>query len=259
MKQHLKEIITQYGPLGSMWFDGEWEKPWTHEMGIDLYGYVQSLQPDILINNRVDKGRRGMEGVTAGGEFAGDYDTPEQRVGAFQVDRPWESCITICRQWAWKPDDQLKSLKECIHTLVNTAGGGGNLLLNVGPMPDGRIEPRQVDRLREIGAWMTQHGESIYGTRGGPFRPGKYGASTRKANRIYLHVLNWPAPTLRLPAIDARILEATLSGGGQVNVEQAADGTRVSVPESARQALDTVVILDLDRPADSIPPAEVAP
>ena len=88
-------------------------------------------------------------------------------MGFYQPDRPWESCITICRQWAWKPEDELKTLEECIRTLVQSAGGDGNLLLNVGPMPTGEIEPRQVERLREIGDWLRINGESVYGTRGG--------------------------------------------------------------------------------------------
>ena len=107
---------------------------------------------DIIINNRVSKRGRGWK-ARARRAF-GDYDTPEQRIGGFNMDRPWETCMTICQQWAWKPDDEMKSLKECLQTLVARAGGDGNLLFNVGPMPDGRIEPRQVERLTEMGAWL---------------------------------------------------------------------------------------------------------
>jgi len=103
----------------------------------------------------------------------GDYDTPEQQIGRFNTTRPWESCITICQQWAWKPDDKLKSLEECVHTLVTCAGGDGNLLLNVGPMPTGEIEPRQVARLKEIGAWLAKFGTTIYETGAGRSRPGR--------------------------------------------------------------------------------------
>ena len=245
LKGQLREIVTGYGPVGVMWFDGEWEKPWTHAMGLDLYRYVRSLQDDILINNRVDKGRHGMEGGTASREFAGDFDTPEQRVGTFQIDRPWESCITICRQWAWKPDDKLKTLDECIRTLVTTAGGGGNLLLNVGPMPDGRIEPRQAQRLREIGAWLEKYGESIYATRGGPFEPGPYGVTTHKGNRVYVHVLAWDGPAVALPAIDAKIEAASVLGGGRAQVKQTANGVNIAVAEQDRHQLDTIVVLEL--------------
>ena len=108
--------------------------------------------------------------------------------------------MTICRQWSWKPDDKMKTLPECLQTLIRTAGGDGNLLFNVGPMPNGEIEPRQVERLKEMGAWLAKYGESIYGTRGGPFKPAKHVVSTRKGNTIYLHILAWPEEALTLPA-----------------------------------------------------------
>ena len=206
MKAQLREVVEGYGPLGVLWFDGEWEDPWTHEMGLDLYRYVRSLQPDILINNRVDKGRRGMEGLTNSGEFAGDYDTPEQQVGRFNTERPWETCMTIGEQWSWKPNDELKSTTQSIRTLLQVVGGDGNFLFNVGPMPDGRIEPRQAERLREIGAWLEEFGEGVYGTRGGPFPPGEWGASTSKGKYIYLYVWDWgPDGRLDLPAASATV------------------------------------------------------
>ena len=138
MKEHLRELIVNYGPLGVMWFDGEWEEPWTHQRGKAMYSFVRKLQPGIIINNRVDKGRKGMDGITmTDKDYTGDFDTPEQKIGSFQTDRPWETCMTLCSQWAWKPNDKMKSLKQCIQTLVQTVGGDGNLLLNVGPMSDG--------------------------------------------------------------------------------------------------------------------------
>lgn len=252
-----REIIEKYGPLGVMWFDGEWEKPWTHEYGKALYEHIRRCQPDILINNRVDKGRRGMEGITEGEEFRGDFDTPEQRVGAFDRDRPWETCMTICRQWAWKPNDPLKSLRECLEILLRTVGGDGNLLLNVGPMPDGRIEPRQADRLREIGRWLAEYGDGVYGTRGGPFKPGRWGASTCKGNTIYLFVFAWPAEgTLSLPPIPARVTEATLRSGGDLRWEQTDRGIALTV--KTPDPLITVLELKLDGDALAIPPVNVA-
>ena len=143
--------------------------------------------------------------------------------------------------------------------MVNTVGGDGNLLLNVGPMPDGRIEQRQVDRLKEIGAWLGQFGESIYATRGGPFKPGPYGASTSRGHRIYLHVWNWQGPALRLPAIDAKIVKAALMGGGPATAQQTGEQILVQVKESDRRELDTVVVLELDRPASSLSPVAVKP
>jgi len=245
VQNQLREIVTKYGPLQSMWFDGEWEEPWTVERGWALQQFCRDLDPKMLVNNRVGKGREDMKGTTKPGFAAGDYDTPEQRVGAYNTERPWETNMTICSQWAWKPDDKLKSLKECIDILVQTAGGDGNLLLNVGPMPDGRIEPRQVDRLMEIGAWMKANGESIRGTRGGPFRPEKWGCSTHKENKIFVHVLAWPDTELQLPKLDATVQFATLMDGTRISFRQDANETRCEVPRDRRDAIDTIIVLNL--------------
>jgi len=160
----IRELCTNYGRLDILWFDGLGgsAKDWDSE---NLFRMIRRLQPHIIINNRA--------GLPA------DHDTPEQRIGKFQTDRPWETCMTICRQWAWKPNDQMKSLKQCIQTLVWVVGGDGNLLFNVGPMPDGRIEPRQVERLKEMGDWLKKYGHTIYGTRGGPFKNGTWGLARR--------------------------------------------------------------------------------
>jgi len=249
MMAQLHELVTNYGPLGVLWFDGEWEKPWTHDSGVALYNYLRTLQPNLLINNRVDKGRKGMHGGTKNRDvYRGDFDTPEQRVGTFQTKWPWESCITICKQWAWKPKDNMKSLVSCIHTLVRTAGGGGNLLLNVGPMADGRIEPRQVERLREIGKWLKANGKAIYATRGGPFKPGNWGVSTHKGTLVYVHVLKWPGQKLSLPALPMKVVNAKLINGNEVSVTQTPKGIEISVPESGKDPVDTIIVLELDRP-----------
>ena len=249
MKKQLRELITNYGPLGVLWFDGEWESTWTHKHGKALYSYVRSLQPGILINNRVDKGRKGMKGTTKSDKYAGDFDTPEQEVGAFQIDRPWETCMTLCSQWAWKPNDQMKSLRECIQTLVQVVGGDGNLLFNVGPMPDGRIEPRQAQRLREMGNWLRKYGQSIYATQGGPFKPGDWGASTHKGNRIYVHILKWDGDSVKLPDISKSIVRSSVLTGGKAYVEQSGQGIEISVPVRYRKSIDTIVVLELDGPA----------
>jgi len=245
LRAQVKELLTRYGPLLVLWFDVP--QVYTADYGIPMVKMLRGLQPNIVVNNRAYAARGRKRTV-------GDFDTPEQRVGRFDRDRPWETCMTICRQWAWKPDDRLKSLEQCIHILARTAGGDGNLLLNVGPMPDGRIEPRQVDRLKEIGQWLKTHGESIYGTRGGPFKPAEWGASTHNGSRIYLHVLKWPGEALRLPAIGPRVTKASVLGGGKAEVEQTDQGLVVRAGEADRQAIDTVIALDLDAPAAGIQP-----
>ena len=248
LKTHMNELIGNYGPLGIMWYDGEWEKPWTHEMGLELYDYIRNLQEDIIINNRVDKGRKGMEGITrADKEYAGDYDTPEQEVGKFQIDRPWESCITIAQQWAWKPDDKLKSFDECIRILVQTVGGDGNLLLNVGPMPNGEIEARQVDRLMEIGVWLKENGESVYGTQGGPFLPDKWGVSTSKGNLVFLHVLKPKGRKLKLPPFNQKVKKASYFHGDELVFTQDKDGVIISKIDFDPSEVDNIIVLEMEK------------
>ena len=258
LKNQVGELVRGYGPLGVIWFDGEWEEPWTEARGSDLYAFLRNLQPSLIINNRVSKARKGMAGTSAPEQFSGDYDTPEQRIGGFNMGRPWETCMTICQQWAWKPDDRMKSFDESIRTLVATAGGNGNLLFNVGPMPDGRIEPRQVARLAEMGAWLDLNGEAIYGTRGGPFMPGAWGASTRRDNRIYVHAFEWNDDTLRLPALPAKVIAARRLAGGPVELVQDASGITLRVPRARQDPVDTLVVLEIDRPAMALAPVPVA-
>jgi alpha-L-fucosidase len=238
----LREICSNYGKIDIIWFDGlgGTAKDWD---SVNLFKMIRRLQPRVIINNRAG--------------LPGDHDTPEQRIGKFQIDRPWETCMTICRQWAWKPNDQLKSLKQCIQTLVRVVGGDGNFLFNVGPMPDGRIEPRQVKRLKEMGAWLNKYGQSIYSTRGGPFKPGAWGASTYRGNSVYVHILNWSGDKLVLPGIPRRIVASSALTGGTVSVEQTADSIDISVPESHRQEIDTIVKLQLNGPAGEIAPVSL--
>ena len=245
----LRELCTNYGRIDVVWFDGLRCKAedWASDR---LFEMIRKLQPHALINNRAG--------------LRGDFDTPEQTIGRFQPDRPWESCMTIGRQWAWKPDDTVKSTKECIDILVRCAGGDGNLLLNVGPSPTGEIEPPQIERLKEIGAWLECNGEAIYGTRGGPFRPGSWGGSTYKSNTVYLHILDWPEETLALPTIDATIVSASLleTGGDHaddnpVRVEQSGGRIEIHVAPGRRHPLDTIVMLELDKPVSQIQPERV--
>jgi len=239
MHAQLRDICSNYGKIDIIWFDGlgGTAKDWDSE---NLFKMIRQLQPNVIINNRAG--------------LAADHDTPEQRIGKFQNDRPWETCMTICRQWAWKPDDQMKSLTQCIQTLVKTVGGDGNLLFNVGPMPDGRIEPRQVERLREMCAWLEKYGQSIYATRGGPFKPGPWGASTYNGNTVYVHILNWSGDKLTLPGIPKRIISSSILTGGTARINQTAESIGISVPQRDRQEIDTIVKLQLNGPAGDLAP-----
>ena len=239
LHSQVRELCTNYGKVDVLWFDGlgGTAADWDAE---NLLRVARQLQPGILINDRC--------GLPA------DFATPEQEVGRFRNDRPWESCITIGQQWAWKPDDELKSLRECVHTLVRCAGGDGNLLLNVGPMPDGRIEPRQVERLRQIGQWLKRCGTTIYDTRGGPYKPDRWGACTSRGSTVYLHVLDSAVETLDLPPLPKKIVASRASTGEPVRVSQTEAGLQVALGKPcAAEDLDRIIVLELDGPAAEMP------
>lgn len=254
MKNQLKELITKYDPY-MLWFDGQWEKPWTDEMGRDMYDYLKKLKPDLIVNNRLGKEMAATANKKIDvGKMVGDYDTPEQVVGRLNMDTPWESCFTICNQWAWKPNDKMKSLKTCLDILSKTSGGNGNLLLNVGPMPDGRIEARQVNRLKEIGGWLTKNGEAVYGTSGGPYMPTDSFATTRKGNKIFLHVLNPGVPSIALKELPGRkVTRAAILKGGAVEVKQDNGAIQVQLPAAPTGAPGYIIVLELDGDAENIP------
>jgi alpha-L-fucosidase len=199
LKNQLKELLTNYGKIGVLWFDGEWENTWTHDMGKDLYKYVRSLQPSIIINNRVDKGREGMKGVTKDGDYAGDFGTPEQEIPATGMPGiDWESCMTMNNNWGYNShDNNWKSSEDLVRKLIDIASKGGNFLLNIGPTAEGVFPEPSIKRLKDIGGWMKINSESIYGTSASPFEKTGWGRCTQKAitggTRLYLHIFDWPA------------------------------------------------------------------
>ncbi len=251
MKSQLKELVSSYDPE-VLWFDGEWVDWWTEQDGKDLYAYVRSLKPSIIINNRVGKGRKGMEGLSKEDQhYAGDFGTPEQQIpasGLKGVD--WETCMTMNDTWGFKSyDENWKSPETLVRQLVDAASKGGNYLLNVGPTAEGRIPQPSVDRLAAVGKWMQVNGDAIYGTTAGPFtNPLPWGRATSKADVLYLHVFDWPAGgELKVPAFGRTVKSATLLAdrAAQVAVSSTADGTTLRLPAKAPDALASVVALTL--------------
>jgi len=241
MQSELRELLSNYGRIDLLWFDFDGREALYDQP--ETYAIARTLQPKMIINNRLDLGV-GDKNTEMKSPDA-DYYTPEQKVGSYDDERPWETCMTLGTQWSWKPEDKIKTTAEVIGILARTAGGDGNLLLNVGPMPDGRIEPRQAQVLKEVGEWLGKYGESIYGTRGGPFKPGEYGASTRRGKTIFVHVLKWPDGSLRLPPIPAKIVEGRLLRGDKVEIRQTVDSIEIAVPAIKRETTDTVIALKL--------------
>jgi len=269
MKAQLKELITNYGDIGVLWFDGEWENTWNNQHGLDLYDYVRGLQSNIIINNRVGASRAGMEGFDKAGEGVGDFGTPEQQVpatGLSGVD--WESCITMNNNWGYNSHDQnWKSTTALIQMLADIASKGGNLLLNVGPTSEGLFPQASIARLREIGDWMRVNNEAIYATQASPFKQLAWGRCTQKSiaggTRLYLHVFDWPANgSLRLPGIFNQTQKVFLLGDKEktaLQVNREDDALLITVPAQAPDAHNSIVVLDIvGKPDVSHPPEMVS-
>jgi alpha-L-fucosidase len=266
LKNQVTELLTSYGKIGVLWFDGEWESTWNHTYGQDLYNTVRSLQPNIIVNNRVDVGRSGMAGLTREGNYAGDFGTPEQEIpptGLSGVD--WETCMTMNRHWGFnKYDTDFKSSGDLIRKLADIASKGGNFLLNVGPTPLGEFPQTSIDRLRDIGKWMKTNGESIYGTNASPFKHLDWGRCTLKkirgGNRLYLHVFDWPEDgKLVVPGIFNTPVKAYLLSdpGKEKNVDRKEDALVIAVPEEPPDPFDSVIALDVKGNADVNDPPDI--
>ncbi|MFB8188697.1 alpha-L-fucosidase [Microbacterium sp. NPDC055988] len=182
MKAELTELLTNYGRIDLLWFDGGWERTAEEWDSADLERHIRSLQPDVVLNDRIP-------GI-------GDYVTPEQSIPAELLHDAWEACITMNDTWGWDPDDQdYKTTAHLIRTLVDCAANGGSLLLNVGPSITGALPAKEEATLHEIADWMRTHRESVIGARPGLEPWQFYGPSTRNADDLYLHLVAWPDET----------------------------------------------------------------
>jgi alpha-L-fucosidase len=253
LKNQLKELITNYGKIGVLWFDGEWESTWTHERGLDLYNYVKSLQPDIIINNRVDVGRGGMGGLNKEGGYVGDFGTPEQEIPATGIEGvDWESCMTMNDHWGYnKTDKNFKTSEDLVRKLIDIASKGGNFLLNVGPTSEGLFPQESIERLKEIGEWMKVNGDAIYGTQASPFKELPWGRCTRKADGsntiLYLHVFNWPADgKLQISGLGNKIKKISqLSSGNSLGFTQKEGEVSVDLTKAVQDKFATVLLVQI--------------
>lgn len=248
MKAELKELVTETG-TEILWFDGEWLNWWTNEDARELYAYLHSLDPKLIINNRIGKGRDGMQGMDKG-EGVGDFGTPEQEipVRGFGPGVYWESCMTVNDHWGFvKRDRNWKSPETIVRNLIDVASKGGNYLLNVGPTAEGLIPQPSVERLAEVGKWMKVNGESIYGTQASPFAaPVAWGRATSKPGRLYLHVFDWPKDgQLTLPSgIDYRRAYLLTEPRSALKLRKTGQGMRLSVPASAPDPIASVIVVE---------------
>jgi len=255
LRAQVSELLTRYGPIGVMWFDGEWESTWNHELGQALYDLCLELQPDVMVNNRVDVGRGGMGGLTEDSRYAGDYGTPEQEIPATGLPGvDWETCMTMNDHWGWnKADRNWKSTAELVRMLVDIASKGGNFLLNVGPTARGQFPPEALERLEGMGRWMERFGESIYGTQASPFEGLPWGRATMRPGEgtttLYLQVFDWPlAGALYVPGLGNQPLRAWIVGDEETQLEVSRTETDVvvKVPSGAPDAICTAVALEIE-------------
>lgn len=253
LHSQVTELLTRYGDIGVMWFDGEWERTWNHARGQKLYDLCRRLQPNVIINNRVDVGRGGMAGMSTGEGYAGDYGTPEQEVpptGIPGVD--WETCMTMNGHWGYnKADKNYKSTDDLIKILVDICSKGGNLLLNVGPKADGTFPEESIDRLRGIGKWMKVNSEAIYGTTASPFEKLPWGRCTAKlsprGSKLFLHVMDWPEDrNLVVPGLGSDPKRSRILGGKTVEFSRKSGDLVLRLPAKPLHSAVTVVELDFD-------------
>ncbi len=251
MKEQLRELLTGYGDVAVIWFDGEWEHTLAETKRDDeVFDFIRMLQPNTLINDRIYERKAGTRA---------DFGTPEQFVPATGFKTPsgrdalWESCVTInTDSWGYnKYETNFKTERDLIRMLVEVVSKGGNLLLNIGPKPDGTIQQEFVTRLEAMGEWLKVNGEAIYGTKASPFaRTPFFGRATQKDSNLYLHVFAWPADgQLRVPGLKNLVHSAYLLADPKktpLNWRRDGADVIVSVPRTAPDERASVVALRLD-------------
>ena len=246
MDAQLTELLTGYGEVAGIWFDGIWDKRGADWRLRRTYDLIHRLQPQALVgNNHHLAPFEGEDFQMFEKDLPGENKTgfsAESKIGRL----PLETCETINGAWGYNAGDKnLKSTKTLLHYLVNAAGRNANFLLNIGPKPDGTVQDDFVTRLKEMGDWLSKNGESIYGTRGGPIGPRPWGVSTQKGSTIYAHVLNWPDPVLPIPRQPKPVKSAKVLGSGvNVTVKNWGDQLLLGLPEKGRDEIDTVVALE---------------
>ena len=247
MDAQLSELLTNYGDVGGIWFDGMWDKKdadWRLEK---TYKLIHQLQPAALVGSNhhlapfegedFQMFEKDLPGNNTTG-FSGD-----QKIG----DLPKETCETINGSWGFNlKDANNKSRKELIQYLIKSAGYGANFLLNVGPMPNGKIQPEHVALLKQMGEWMKVYGETIYGTRGGPLSSRNWGVTTQKGNKIYVHILNWQDEMLTIPKLGKKVVSAKIfADKTPVKFQENDFGLSLVVPKSKMNDVDTIVELEI--------------
>jgi alpha-L-fucosidase len=244
MKTQLTELITNYPNIRGIWFDGHWEKPNANWHYDEIYTLIHKLNPKILVGNNhhltpfLGEDFQMFEKDLPGENKAGFSAT--SKIGAL----PLETCETMNGSWGFNiKDNNYKSVKQLIHYIVNAAGRNANFLLNVGPMPNGKIQPEFTDTLAAVGKWMAKNGQSIYGTRGNLVAPEKWGVLTKKDKTVYVHVLNKPEQSqILIPGMNEKVTAVRLmNSGSNIEYQQKADGLAININNLTLDPYDTII------------------
>ncbi len=244
MDAQLRELLTGYGDVGGIWFDGMWDKPDANWRIEKTYSLIHSLQPAALVGSN-----HHLKPFDGEDFQMFEKDLPGSKTSDFNAkseigNLPLETCDTINGAWGYNQSDKrFKSSSDLIRYLVRAAGNNANFLLNVGPMPNGKIQPEFGERMHAMGEWLRKNGDSVYGTRGGPIKPRPWGVTTRKGSKIYVHVLDWPDEVLTLPAIEGVQSAKLFSSGQPVSVKTVEGATLLHLPPG-RDPVDTIVVLE---------------
>ena len=244
MNQQLTELLTHYGPIGGIWFDGMWDKPDADWHLADTYGLIHRLQPAALIVPN-------HHGAPLPGEDVQTFeqDLPGANTAGFNTTTigtlPLETSLTMNKSWGFNiTDSGWKTTQDLIAYLVRAAGSNANLLLNIGPRPDGTIQPEAALHLREVGQWLQTYGTSIYNTHGGPVPPRSWGVTTQRGDTVFVHVLDWRDRLLAIPVVGVRVTRATMLGSGAaLDFEQTSVGLRLTLPSGGTGEPDRVIVL----------------
>jgi alpha-L-fucosidase len=244
MDAQLTELLTQYGDVAGIWFDGMWDKPDADWQLQRTYSLIHKLQPATLV------GSNHHHAPYDGEDFQMfEKDLPGSNTAGFNQTSisqlPLETCETISGAWGYnKNDKNFKSVPNLIHYLVRAAGANANFLLNIGPMPTGQVQPEFVERLHAIGEWTAKNAETIYGTRAGPIAPRSWGVSTQKGNTIYVHVLDWKDDYLALPDVPGVTEAHRFGSGAKLDLQKLKGGLLLHLPAEVRDPVDTIVVLE---------------
>lgn len=243
MENQVCELINKYD-LAFVQFDGEWDSTYTHEIGSRMYRRFHEVKPDVLLNSRIDIGRRmagpnnhvEMDGV----KYAGDFQDRERLVNYGNnitkwCDHPWQAWVTIDKkQWSYNPTPQLMGADELIEDMIHVIGSNGNYMINLGPGPDGSFAPEQIALMDTLGMWLEKHAETVYGTRGGPYYPFQGGVSTRKGNKAWIFVTDNNLKTIELPSLPQKIHSASdYETKKKIKMEQTEERTLFTLPKSS--------------------------